>query len=90
MVYVPLPVRPDRLPDAIRGLPALGFRGANVTVPHKQNVMPYLDSLTLAAAAIGAVKIGFKIFQLFETQGCHAVCKRPQSIGYLFDTIIFT
>lgn len=33
--YVPLPVRADRLEDALRGLVALGFVGANVTTPHK-------------------------------------------------------
>jgi shikimate dehydrogenase len=33
--YVALPTPPDRLADALRGLVALGFRGANVTAPHK-------------------------------------------------------
>ena len=33
--YVPLPTPPDRLEDAVRGLVALGFAGANVTAPHK-------------------------------------------------------
>lgn len=33
--YVPLPTPPERLADAVRGLPALGFAGANVTAPHK-------------------------------------------------------
>ena len=33
--YVPLPTPPDRLAEAIRALPALGFAGANVTAPHK-------------------------------------------------------
>lgn len=53
--YVPLPVSPDHIEDAVRGLRALGFRGANVTVPHKQAVMPILDKWTPAAEAIGAV-----------------------------------
>ena len=56
--YVPLPVPldpPERIGEALRGLRALGLRGANVTVPHKQAVMPYLDRLSPAAAAIGAV-----------------------------------
>ena len=44
--YVPLPVPPEHVGDAVRGLVALGFAGANVTVPHKQAVMPYLDELT--------------------------------------------
>jgi shikimate dehydrogenase len=53
--YVPLPVHPDRVAEAVLGLRALGFRGANVTVPHKQAVMPHLDRWTSAAEAIGAV-----------------------------------
>ena len=54
-VYVPLPVPPERLGDAVRGLVALGFAGANVTVPHKQAVIPFLDDLTPIARGIGAV-----------------------------------
>ena len=33
--YVALPTPPERLEDAVRGLAALGFAGANVTTPHK-------------------------------------------------------
>jgi shikimate dehydrogenase len=54
-VYLRLPVRPDRVGEAVRGLRALGFRGANVTIPHKQAVLPYLDELSPAASGIGAV-----------------------------------
>lgn len=54
-IYLPLPVAPERLAAALRGLPALGFRGVNVTIPYKQAVMPHLDSLDAAARAIGAV-----------------------------------
>jgi shikimate dehydrogenase len=53
--YVPLPVPPGQVEAAVRGLAALGFRGANVTVPHKQAVMGALDSITPAAKALGAV-----------------------------------
>lgn len=56
--YVPLAVPddpPERLAEAIHGLRALSFRGANVTVPHKQSVIQYLDELTDAAQTIGAV-----------------------------------
>jgi shikimate dehydrogenase len=53
--YVPLAVRPERLVDAIRGLPALGFRGCNLTMPHKQYAMTMVDSLTDTAKRIGAV-----------------------------------
>ena len=52
--YVPLAVRPERLADAIRGLPALGFRGCNLTMPHKQYAMTMVDHLTDTAKRIGA------------------------------------
>ncbi|MCX6028754.1 MAG: shikimate dehydrogenase [Chloroflexi bacterium] len=54
-VYVPLSVPPERVEAAVRGLIALGFAGANVTVPHKSAVVPFMDELTPTAAAIGAV-----------------------------------
>lgn len=45
MVYVPLPVGAASVRAAVEGLAALGFRGANVTVPHKGAVLPYLSWL---------------------------------------------
>lgn len=53
--YVPLPVQPRRVAEAVRGLAALGFRGANVTVPHKQAVLPVLDRIAPEAGTLGAV-----------------------------------
>lgn len=53
--YVPLAVEPERLQDALRGLVALGFRGCNVTQPHKQTAMAYLDRVNETARRIGAV-----------------------------------
>ena len=42
--YVPLPTPPERLEDAVRGLAALGFAGANVTTPHKLAVAALCDT----------------------------------------------
>lgn len=53
--YVPLPVRPGEVEQAVKGLAALGFRGANVTVPHKQAVLPVLTSISADARRLGAV-----------------------------------
>jgi len=53
--YVAMPVRPGEVVTAVHGLAALGFRGCNVTVPHKQAVMAALDSVTPEAKALGAV-----------------------------------
>ena len=55
VVYIPLAVAPGQVGAALRGLRALGFRGANVTIPHKQAVLPYLDHVDDAARIIGAV-----------------------------------
>jgi shikimate dehydrogenase len=53
--YVPLAVRPENLGDAIRGLRALGFRGCNLTMPHKQMAMTMVDRVTDTAKRVGAV-----------------------------------
>ena len=54
-VYVPFQVRADRLADAVAGLKALHVAGANVTVPYKEAIMPYVDRLDEEASAIGAL-----------------------------------
>jgi shikimate 5-dehydrogenase len=48
--YVALDVAPGELEDAVRGLAALGFAGANVTIPHKRAVADLCDELDRAAA----------------------------------------
>jgi shikimate dehydrogenase len=53
--YLPLAVHPAELAEAMAGLAALGFRGANVTLPHKEKIMAHLDEVVPAAAIIGAV-----------------------------------
>ena len=53
--YVPLPVRPEALTEAVRGLRAVGFAGLNVTLPHKQAVMALCDTLDESARRAGAV-----------------------------------
>ena len=53
--YVALPVEPGQLPDALRGAHALGFRGLNVTVPHKQEAFGLCRQLDPAAREVGAV-----------------------------------
>ncbi|MFB6230659.1 MAG: shikimate dehydrogenase [Salinibacter sp.] len=54
-VYVATPVPPEEVERAVDGLRALGFLGANVTVPHKETVQPFLDAVTERADAVGAV-----------------------------------
>lgn len=54
-IYVPFHVKQEAIGDAIRGIRALGIAGANVTVPHKEAVVPHLDSLSEDVRAVGAV-----------------------------------
>lgn len=53
--YVPLAVRPEHGAAAMQALPALGFAGANVTVPHKETALSVCERLSDAAKRIGAV-----------------------------------
>lgn len=54
-LYAPFPVADESLSRAVEGVRALGMRGANVTIPHKEAVIPLLDECTDAARAAGAV-----------------------------------
>jgi len=52
-IYIPLPVRD--LQNGVAGLKALGFKGVSVTIPHKKDVIQYVDVLDPVAEKIGAV-----------------------------------
>lgn len=52
--FLPFDVVPERLEDAIRGLEALGFVGANVTVPHKLAALSLADRVDSRAGTVGA------------------------------------
>ena len=53
--YVPLAVRPEHLEAALRALPVLGFRGCNLTLPHKEKALALVDRVEPLARRIGAV-----------------------------------
>lgn len=53
--YVPLAIRPDEFADAFKALPKLGFRGMNVTLPHKEAAFHLVDARDETAEATGAV-----------------------------------
>jgi len=75
--YVPLAVEPGRLEAALRALPALGFAGCNLTIPHKEAALNFLDHVDPAAARIGAVN-------------CVVVGKDGELIGRNYDGFGFT
>jgi shikimate dehydrogenase len=75
-VYVSFQVLKENLPNAVEGAKALGMKGLNVTIPHKREVINYLDELDTAAELIGAVntiKFDEKISKGFNTDGLGAV-----------------
>lgn len=53
--YVPLAVRPEDLQEVLCALPKMGFRGVNLTVPHKEAALALVDEADEAARRIGAV-----------------------------------
>ncbi|MEK4564482.1 shikimate dehydrogenase [Alkalihalobacillus sp. FSL R5-0424] len=53
--YEAFDVAPDQLENAVKGIRALGISGCNVTIPHKVEVMKYLDEIDEEARQIGAV-----------------------------------
>ena len=54
-VYIPMAVPPERFEQALRALPALGLRGVNITVPHKETALLVCDTVDPLARRIGAV-----------------------------------
>ncbi|ABK42551.1 shikimate dehydrogenase [Magnetococcus marinus MC-1] len=53
--YVALPVKPHNLVRAVQGFAAMGMRGFNATIPHKENLLPLMHTLSEEASHIGAV-----------------------------------
>lgn len=54
-VYLPLPVEPKDLANAIAGFAAIKLVGFNITIPHKQAILPLISEISPTARAIGAV-----------------------------------
>jgi shikimate dehydrogenase len=78
--YQRLPIPPALLFDTLRALPGAGFRGVNVTVPHKEAALELADRASAAARAIGAANT-----LLFEADGTTAAenTDAPALIGAL-------
>ncbi|MPZ72771.1 MAG: shikimate dehydrogenase [Nitriliruptorales bacterium] len=93
-VYVALDVAPDRLDDAVAGLDALGFLGANVTVPHKEGVYRLVGTRTPAAEACGAVNTLFRRDGLLvadntDIEGLELVLRRDVDLGDGDSVVLF-
>ena len=72
--YVAFDVNPNDLSSAIEGAKSLNIKGFNVTIPHKIEVMQYLDELDDVAGMIGAVNtIDFESMKGYNTDGIGAI-----------------
>ncbi len=85
-VYIPFAVAPEKLGEAVSGLHALGVRGYNVTIPHKTEIIRYLDGLDKSAEDAGAVNtvlvdngrmIGY------NTDGDGLVCSLAEDLNFV-------
>jgi len=54
-IYLPLPVKKENLPEAIAGFKAIDLVGFNITIPHKQAIIPFLTEISPSAKMVGAV-----------------------------------
>lgn len=54
-VYVAFDILPSNIAEAVSAVRALGISGVNVTIPHKQRIMTYLDEISSDAMLVGAV-----------------------------------
>lgn len=53
--YLPFEVHPDQLKKAVASIVPLGIKGVNITIPHKEKVIPFLDEIDPEAEKVGAV-----------------------------------
>jgi len=75
-LYLPFAVHPEHIETAVKALRALAIRGVNVTIPHKQTVMPWLDELAPEARLIGAVNT-------IHLQDGHLIGYNTDGIGFV-------
>jgi len=74
--YVPFHVPKERLKEAISAVVGLGIGGINVTIPHKETVIPFLSDLSDEARKIGAVNT-------VEVSGNHLIGHNTDGLGFL-------
>lgn len=74
--YLPFPIKPEDLPQAIAGFAAIGVHGFSITIPHKQTIIPFLADVSPLAQAVGAVNTVWR-----DEQGWHGT--NTDVVGFL-------
>lgn len=83
--YIPIHVKPGDLEQAVTSLKLLGCSGWNITIPHKENIIPYLDDLDEMAQKMGAVNTVVRqpngTYKGFNTDGLGFVRSLEDEVG---------
>lgn len=83
--YVPIHVAPEQLAEAVQSMKLLGTSGWNVTIPHKETIIPYLDELDEQAKKMGAVNTVVRqadgTLKGYNTDGLGFVRSLEEAIG---------
>ena len=77
--YVPMHVEPEDFAQVVRTLPRMGFRGTNVTLPHKHAALQVADHVSARAARIGAVSSHPSAWASARISSISAVMADPRS-----------
>ena len=84
--YIPIHVKPEQLQQAVASFKLLGASGWNVTIPHKQTIIPFLDELDELAKKMGAVNTVVRTAQGklkgYNTDGPGFVKSLEEAIGH--------
>ncbi|MCM8777032.1 MAG: shikimate dehydrogenase [Candidatus Omnitrophica bacterium] len=91
-IYIPIEVTPENIRKAIEGIRAMNFVGVNVTIPHKKNVIPYIDEIDREAEILGVVNTlvnrAGKI-KGYSTDGCGFILSIKETGISLEDKTVF-
>ena len=85
MAYLPFEVKPPNLKEAINGIKSLGIIGVNITIPHKESVIRFLDDISEEARLVGAVNtIVYKDRKLvgYNTDGSGYMASLKEELGF--------
>ena len=75
-IYIAFEVKPSDLKAVVKSIPALNISGINLTIPHKEAVVPYMDKLTREAELIGAVNT-------IEVQNSGLIGHNTDALGFI-------
>lgn len=84
-IYVPFRVKPEKLREAVRAVKALGLVGVNITVPHKETILPHLDRVSREARLVGAVNTVVNrggVLEGYNTDGSGFIAALREEIGF--------